>query len=85
MSKSEPEHTYPDQYSPGSHWAITRGWEIVDLIKPGILSDQARALLCGAIEGALINSHKSPKHCRDNPHRSREAVAQPVHAPEQSD
>ena len=51
---TEPKHTYPSRYPPGSHWAITRGWEIVDVINPGVLSDEARALLCGAIAGALI-------------------------------
>lgn len=47
-------HTYPSVFPPGSHWAVTRGWEIVDLVTPGVLSDQARAMLCGAIAAALM-------------------------------
>jgi hypothetical protein len=47
------EHTYPFAYRPGSHWAITEAWAILDLLHPGVLSENVRALLAGAIAGTL--------------------------------
>jgi hypothetical protein len=54
VSKPEPEHTYPSNYPPGCHWAITEGWKILDSLKPGVLDESTRAFLCGQIAGALM-------------------------------
>lgn len=48
------QHTYPPLYPPGSHWAITEAWGILDLLRPGVLTDEVREVLAGAITGTLL-------------------------------
>jgi hypothetical protein len=48
------EHQYPDRYQPGTHWATDAAWEILDTIKPGVISDAVRAFLAGQIAGRLM-------------------------------
>ena len=48
------QHTYPDRYPPGTHWASDAAWEILDTIKPGVISDDVRAFLAGLIAGRLM-------------------------------
>lgn len=54
------KHTYPSNYPPGpeAHWALNKAWEILDVLTPGALSVDARALLSGMITGALVEAHK---------------------------
>lgn len=35
-------------------WQLNVAWEIMDSIKPGILTDDVRAFLAGQITGALM-------------------------------
>jgi hypothetical protein len=48
------QHEYPSNYPPGKHWAIDAAWEILDTLKPGVLSIEARSLLAGMITGRLM-------------------------------
>jgi hypothetical protein len=48
------QHQYPSNYPPGTHWAIDAAWEIMDTLKPGVLSLDARSLLAGMIAGNLM-------------------------------
>lgn len=54
--RAEPplEHIYPSEHLPGSHWAVTEAWTIVDAIKPGVLSEDVRCYLAGTIAGTLV-------------------------------
>lgn len=54
----EKVHTYPSNYRPGTHWAITVSWEVLDFINPGVLSDDTRALLAGMIAGQLMKERE---------------------------
>lgn len=54
---SEP-HTYPSDYRPGTHWALDEAWGILDRIKPGVIPDDIRAFLAGAIAGVLMKRTK---------------------------
>ena len=49
------KHTYPPSYKPGpkAHWTINRAWEILDHVKPGVIPEEVRAYLAGAISGLL--------------------------------
>lgn len=49
-------HHYPTDHRPGSHWATTEGWGVLDCIKPGAIPDDVRMYLCGAIAGLLIKA-----------------------------
>jgi len=53
-----PKHVYPDQHPPGSHWATSAAWEILDAIKPGLIPDDVRAYLAGRIAGLLMMVEK---------------------------
>lgn len=59
------EHTYPPDYKPGTHWAITEAWRILDQVKPGVLSDDVRMFLAGAIAGTLVRLRASTEVCPD--------------------
>lgn len=48
------QHEYPSKYSPGTHWAIDAAWEILDVLEPGAISIEVRALLAGMIAGRLM-------------------------------
>lgn len=47
-------HTYPSALPPGAHWASDEAWFILDHIKPGIIREDVRAYLAGAIASALM-------------------------------
>ena len=51
-----PEHEYPSNYLPGSHWAVTEGWRILDHLPVGQLNASQRAFICGMITGALMKA-----------------------------
>lgn len=55
---TEAKHTYPSGYPPGTHWATDEAWRILDAIKPGLIPDDVRAYLAGAITGALMKITK---------------------------
>lgn len=48
------EHTYPSQYPRGVHWATDVGWEVLDRLKPGIITEEVRAYLCGSIAAVAM-------------------------------
>lgn len=50
----EPQHTYPSRYPKGEHWAVDVGWEVLDRIKPGLIPNEIRAYLAGAIAGVAM-------------------------------
>jgi hypothetical protein len=50
----EQEHEYPEGFGPGKHWATDMAWNCVDVLRPGLLSMQARSLLVGAITVSLM-------------------------------
>lgn len=54
MTPENTKHRYPDRYPPGTHWATDAAWEILDTIKPGVISDDVRAFLAGQIAGRLM-------------------------------
>lgn len=56
------EHTYPSSYPPGSHWAVTEAWRILDTLPPGALSDEIRVFLAGMITGTLIRFREEILH-----------------------
>lgn len=51
---SRETHTYPSKYPPGSHWAVTEAWSILDVLPPGTLDQEQRALIAGMIAGTLV-------------------------------
>lgn len=65
----EPEHTYPSLYPPGSTWAITEAWGILDQLRPGLLDDDTRAFLAGNIAGTLMRLVQKHAH-EDTPSTS---------------
>lgn len=68
------EHTYPDKYPPGTHWALDAAWEILDRIKPGVISGDVRAFLAGQIAGRLMQERegREPLDAWDlQPHKVR--------------
>jgi len=45
---------YPSRYPPGgSDKDLNAAWNIIDMVKDGVLTDEARALLAGMIKGAM--------------------------------
>ena len=47
-------HEYPSDYRPGTHWATDAAWEILDMVKPGVISGDVRAYLAGLITSRLM-------------------------------
>ena len=47
-------HTYPSDYPPGTTWAITEAWAILDRVTPGVIDHETRAFLAGCIAGTLV-------------------------------
>lgn len=47
-------HTYPSRYPPGTNWAVDEAWAILDILRPGVLTLEHRALLAGLIAGTLV-------------------------------
>lgn len=52
------EHEYPSNHGPGAHWATDAAWEILDTIKPGVISLEVRSLLAGQIAGRLMRERE---------------------------
>lgn len=48
------EHTYPAHYPPGAHWATDAAWEMLDMLVPGAISLENRALIAGMIAGRIM-------------------------------
>lgn len=48
-------HSYPSAYPRHSgFWALDEAWNILDTIRPGILSPEVRFYLAGRISGAMM-------------------------------
>jgi hypothetical protein len=52
------EHEYPSNYGPSTHWATDAAWQILDSIKPGVISAEVRAYLAGQIAGRLMKERQ---------------------------
>ena len=50
---TESRHTYPVGWEPGTHWAVTEAWGVLDMLSPGAIPEETRILLAGAIAGTL--------------------------------
>ncbi len=61
MPDPDTKHNYPENYPPGSHWAVTRAWAILDTLSPGILDPDVRDVLCDLITAALIQTKHDAK------------------------
>lgn len=55
------KHEYPSPYRPGAHWATDAAWEILDVIKPGLIPLDVRSYLAGAIAGRLVREREGSK------------------------
>ena len=67
---SEPVHTYPSLYPPGTMWAITEAWGILDQVRPGLIDHDTRAFLAGCIAGTLMRLSRTtsaPAALEDTP------------------
>jgi hypothetical protein len=56
---SEPKHTYPSAYGPGTSWNMDIAWSILDRLPAGTLSGEQRAYLAGRIAGELSRERAS--------------------------
>jgi len=65
------EHTYPSNYTPGTHWATDEAWKILDTLRPGALDAAARAFLAGMIVGTLMRIRADDIHLTDSRTASR--------------
>jgi hypothetical protein len=65
-NEREPQHQYPSAYQPGSHWAVDAGWEILDILKPGVIPDEVRFWLAGAIAGRLMRERDAAQAALDS-------------------
>jgi hypothetical protein len=61
-----PEHTYPSDYPPGTHWATDEAWHVLDILTPGVLSDDVRAFLAGAIAGTLLRVARRQRNAEED-------------------
>ena len=52
----QPQHTYPPEYARGKHWALDVAWDGLDLIRPGLIADDVRALLAGFFFAAITTA-----------------------------
>jgi hypothetical protein len=48
-----PPHNYPSHYGRGIDKDLDEVWDILDLIKPGVIPDDVRMFLCGAFLGLI--------------------------------
>jgi hypothetical protein len=55
-----PKHEYPSEYPPGTHWSLDEGWEILDMIRPGVIPLDVRALIAGYFGGRLSRERAEP-------------------------
>lgn len=56
----EPVHTYPSNHRPGTTWAMTAAWKILDALPPGVLDHATRAYLAGAMAATLMRQAREP-------------------------
>lgn len=54
------EHNYPSRYPKGAHWATDFGWDIMDRIAPGAITDTQRFFLAGLISGKVMTLAEDP-------------------------
>ena len=66
MLSTDQEHTYPSDYPPGTHWTTDEAWHILDTLKPGVLSDDVRYFLAGAIAGTLMRVARARNAVQQN-------------------
>lgn len=59
------KHTYPSKYPPGTSWHTDAAWEILDIIKPGVLDDDVRAVLGGMIAGRVSREREQAAKIAD--------------------
>ena len=52
----QPKHTYPPDYARGKHWALDVAWDGLDMIRPGLIADDVRALLAGYFFAAITTA-----------------------------
>jgi hypothetical protein len=60
-----PQHTYPSEYPRGKHWALDVAWSGLDLIRPGLIPEDVRALLAGYFFAALTTAAEQGKISED--------------------
>jgi hypothetical protein len=65
-NEREPQHQYPTSYAPGSHWATDAAWEMLDILKPGVIPDDVRFWLAGAIAGRLMRERGAAQAALDS-------------------
>lgn len=46
-------HEYPSRHPKGSRWSTDEAWQMLDMLKPGIIPDDVRAYIAGYMGGAL--------------------------------
>jgi hypothetical protein len=56
---TEPKHTYPALYGPGTSWCHDIAWDILDRLPVGVLSGEQRSFLAGLIAGELSRERAS--------------------------
>lgn len=61
---AELRHTYPSHHRPGTSWALTEAWKILDALPPGVIDHDTRAYLAGAI-AATLRRHLRPEARKD--------------------
>jgi hypothetical protein len=47
------KHEYPTDYPPSAGSSLAEAWKILDVIAPGVIPMDARALLAGMIAGTI--------------------------------
>jgi hypothetical protein len=58
---STPQHTYPPDYPPGTHWAVDEAWGILDTLRPDAIHPDIRLLLAGMIAGTLVRIRRDAR------------------------
>lgn len=58
--QEEPKHAYPPLFKPGTHPDSDYCWEILDMIKPGVIPYEVRCFLHGAMMGVMERGRKRP-------------------------
>lgn len=58
---------YPRDHKPGTHWATDKGWEVMNMIAPGVISSVQRDLMSGIIASMLIEARKTGARDGDAP------------------
>jgi len=65
----ETGHEYPSEFTPervADVWSATQAWQILDIVKAGVISGDVRALLAGMISAALEKAFERGRKERPN-------------------